>query len=99
MIACVYGGKANPEQIFGMQAYSAMMSEISSVNSKVVSYALDDKVALSAASMFHGQVFNASANGMPKYHLKAVCNLLRIMLHQVRWQLLTKVVNLCVFYI
>lgn len=71
VIACVYGSKANPEQIFGMQAYSAMMSEISSVNSKVVSYALDDKVVLSAASMFHGQVFNASAGKDAKVSLKS----------------------------
>lgn len=60
VIACVYGSKARPEQVFGPEAYSLMMSEISSVNSEVTSYALTEEVVLSAASMFHGGVFNAS---------------------------------------
>ena len=39
VIACVYGSKAHPEQLFGTAGYVAMMSEISSVHSDVSSYA------------------------------------------------------------
>ncbi len=42
VIACVYGSKAHPEQVFGTDGYVAMMSEISSVHSDVSSYVLDE---------------------------------------------------------
>lgn len=71
VIACVYGSKAHPEQLFGTAGYVAMMSEISSVHSDVSSYALDEKVVLSAASMFHGEVFNASPEQDPKLSLSS----------------------------
>lgn len=69
VIACIYGSKAQPDQLFGPEAYALMMSEMSSVHSEVKSYALDEKVVLSAASMFHGEVFNAAPDQDPKESL------------------------------
>ncbi len=69
VIACVYGSKAHPEQLFGADGYVAMMSEISSVHSDVSSYILDEKVVLSAASMFHGEVFDTAPEQEPKLSL------------------------------
>jgi hypothetical protein len=60
VIACVYGSKKVPQQLFGPEGYACIMSEISSVHVDVSSYVLNDEVVLSAASMFHGGIFNAS---------------------------------------
>jgi hypothetical protein len=76
VIACVYGSKAHPEQVFGTDGYVAMMSEISSVHSDVSSYVLDEKMVLSAASMFHGEVFNTSPEQDSKLSLSGCMKLI-----------------------
>lgn len=65
VIACIYGSKKVPEQMFGPEAYANIMSEISSVHTEVSSYVLNDDMVLSAASMFHGGIFNAAHNDDP----------------------------------
>lgn len=65
VIACVYGSKKVPQQIFGPEAYACIMSEISSVHVELTSYILQDEVVLSAASMFHGGIFNGSHSDDP----------------------------------
>jgi hypothetical protein len=63
VIASVYGSKKNPEQLFGPEAYTMILNELGSVHVDLSSYILQDEVVLSAASMFHGQVFNPKESG------------------------------------
>lgn len=58
VIASVYGSKKNPQQLFGSDAYTMILNELGSVHVELSSYILQDEVVLSAASMFHGQVFH-----------------------------------------
>lgn len=62
VIASVYGSKKNPEQLFGSEAYNMILNELGSVHVDLSSYILQDEVVLSAASMFHGQVFYPKQN-------------------------------------
>jgi len=64
-IACVYGSKATPDQIFGRDAYERILLDIASPSAVVRSYELTADVVSAAASMFHGGIFNATKTGAP----------------------------------
>ncbi len=56
VLACVYGSKVCPEQLFGKAAYDRLLLDLSSNQSLSNGYLLSEEVALAAGSMFHNQI-------------------------------------------
>ena len=61
VLGCVYG-QDNEEQLLGYDAYERLKGEMLLGDIIVDTYKIDDKTAIAAASMFHGEVFAAPAN-------------------------------------
>jgi hypothetical protein len=73
VLGCVFG-QDNEEQLLGFDGYERMKEEMLLGDIIVDSYKVDDKTAIAAASMFHGEVFaapsNMSQHRVFKYSLK-----------------------------
>lgn len=62
IVGCIYGNKRLDRQLFGQEAYGCILADISHQSSAVDAYLLGEDLVLAAASLFNGDVFNASAN-------------------------------------
>jgi hypothetical protein len=72
VLACVYGSSRVPQQVFGKNAYQQLMTEITHMGNVFDSYLLNDRLALAAGSMFHGELFNATRERSPVNALRFV---------------------------
>ncbi len=62
VLGCIYGRKDLNYQLFGHDAFEALMDDMASSHSIVDTYILPEKLALATASLFHGSVFNQPEN-------------------------------------
>jgi hypothetical protein len=59
VVGCIYGNKRLERQLFGQEAYSCVLADISHQSNAMEAYLLSEDLVLSAASLFNGDVFNA----------------------------------------
>jgi hypothetical protein len=56
VLACVYGSKSLPCQLFGQTAFKKVTTEITHPDNILDSYLLPEDIAVASGSMFHGQL-------------------------------------------
>jgi hypothetical protein len=61
VVGCIYGNKRLERQLFGQEAYSCVLADISHQSNAIDAYLLSEDLVLSAASLFNGEVFNADS--------------------------------------
>jgi hypothetical protein len=64
VLGCIYG-KDNEGQILGPDGYQRMLAEMLAGDVIVDAYKIDDKMAIAASSMFHGEPFSAPSTMKP----------------------------------
>jgi hypothetical protein len=77
MLGCVYGSKHMEGQLFGQAAFDYMHRELSHRETELDAYALDEALALAAASMFHGTVIDSTGRDDPAASFRAACETLK----------------------
>lgn len=77
-IGCIYGRKDLDSQLLGQEAFEHFLDDLSIPDSIVDTYILPENLALSATSLFHGEVFNQPlGKGAPETVHFVFQNLLR----------------------
>jgi len=64
VLGCVYG-RDGEDQLLGQEAYTRMTAEMLQNDIIVDAYKVDDKTAIAASSMFHGELFSAPSTMRP----------------------------------
>lgn len=64
VLGCVYGHMEGPEQLqaLGKEAFDQVMMEMLSGDTIIDSYKIDDKTAIAACSIFHGDLFEPGSH-------------------------------------
>jgi hypothetical protein len=58
VLGCIYGRKHFKQQLFGKQAFTHILADMSDRHNGVDAYMLSEELVIAAASLFHGEVFN-----------------------------------------
>ncbi len=66
VIGCIYGNKRLERQLFGQEAYSCILADISHQTNTIDAYLLGEDLVLASASLFNGDVYNAAENTSPE---------------------------------
>lgn len=73
VLACVYGRDDNETQLLGQEAFSQAKLQMLSSDVIVDTYKIDDKTAIAASSIFHGELYDPqcmmTANDVLEYSL------------------------------
>lgn len=75
-LACIYGSKRFGQQLFGEQAYEHILVDMSHRDNVLDAYILSEDLVLAAASLFHGEVFNARIGASAEEVFEAAHNCL-----------------------
>lgn len=62
VVGCIYGNKRLERQLFGQEAYSCVLADVSHQSNAIDAYLLSEDLVLAADSLFNGEVFNADSN-------------------------------------
>lgn len=65
-IGCIYGNKRLERQLFGQEAYSCILADITHQNNSIDAYLLSEDLVLAAASLFNGDVYAAKGEHSPE---------------------------------
>src|SRR5580693_1581666 len=66
VVGCMYGNKRLERQLFGQEAYSCVLADISHQSNVIDAYLLSEDLVLAAASLFNGEIFNADSVHSPE---------------------------------
>ncbi|MBS2007249.1 MAG: hypothetical protein JST01_09425 [Cyanobacteria bacterium SZAS TMP-1] len=64
VLGCIYG-RDEEDQLLGQEAYARMTAEMLQGDIIVDAYKVDDKTAIAASAMFHGELFSAPSTMTP----------------------------------
>lgn len=76
VLACIYGSKRFGQQMFGEQAYEHILADMVHKDNSLDAYILSEDLVLAAASLFHGEVFNARLGASAEEIFEAAHNCL-----------------------
>jgi hypothetical protein len=72
VLACIYGSKNVPCQLFGKEAFEKVTAEITHPGNILDGYLLPEDIALACGSMFHGKLENDTINSAPTKSLHSI---------------------------
>lgn len=74
VLACIYGSKRFGHQLFAEQAYDHILGDMTHRDNVLDAYILSEDLVLAAASMFHGEVFQAREDARSEQVFEAAYN-------------------------
>ena len=66
VLGCLWGRDNNNEQVLGRDAFACVQDDMLQANPNVDYWEIDDKTAIAASSIFHGEVFSPSGSMKPQ---------------------------------
>ncbi len=66
VLACVYGREDSDTQLLGQEAFNQAKLQMLASDAIVDTYKIDDKTAIAASSMFHGELYDAQCMMTPQ---------------------------------